>query len=106
MRIYLDESGGKDPNTPHAVLGGLLVTREAFESFEDNWNHLLDDYGIEPPLHMNEFGPHGRLGKIPSCSKQELFDRAVQLIKTHRAKSISASISNEEYNQKHTTACS
>jgi hypothetical protein len=97
LRLYLDESGGKDPNTPDAVLGGLIIRRDNFESFEENWDRLLADHGIEPPLHMKEFGLHGKLGKMSACCKHQLFEGAAYLIKSHRAKSISASISNEEY---------
>lgn len=97
LRLYLDESGGNDPNTPVAIVAGLLITRERFEEFENSWDDLLLEFGIEPPLHMKEFGAHRRLGGMSSCCKQELFGRVAYLIESHHTKTISASISNEEY---------
>lgn len=97
LRLYLDESGGSDPNTPVAVVAGILITREWFEAFETSWDNLLSDFGISPPLHMKEFGRNGRLGSLPSCCKRELFCRVAHLINSHHTKTISASISNAEY---------
>jgi hypothetical protein len=97
LRLYLDESGGSDPNTPVAIVAGVLITREWFEEFENSWDSLLADYGIAPPLHMKEFGVHGRLGHLSICCKRELFGRVADLINSHHTKTISASISNAEY---------
>ena len=97
LRLYLDESGGADPNTPVAVVAGVLITREWFEEFENSWDSLLSEFGIAPPLHMKEFGLDGRFRNVPSCCKRELFGRVVDMINSHHTKTISASITNEEY---------
>ncbi len=98
IRFYLDESGGADPNTPHAVVGGVFITREKFLAFEDEWDGMLDDHKITPPLHMKEFGrPHGRFAAMSDCCRHELFLEAAELIRSHRLSSMSVSLSNEQY---------
>jgi hypothetical protein len=98
VRLYLDESGGSDPNTPHAVVGGMLITRQKFLRFEDAWNQMLDDHKIIPPLHMKDFGrPHGRFAKMSDCCRHELFLEVQELISSHRVGSISVSLSNADY---------
>ena len=100
IRLYLDESGGDDPNTPHAVIGGMLIEGSRFETFENEWDAMLDDHGITPPLHMKEFGrPNGRFAKMSDCCRRELFLEAATLIDSHRIGTISASISNKEYQE-------
>ncbi len=101
LRLYLDESGGNDPGTPHAVVGGILIARTRFLAFEDAWDQMLDEHGITSPLHMKEFGrPHGRLAKISDCCRRELFLEVVDLISSYRVGTISASLGNEEYKQR------
>jgi Protein of unknown function (DUF3800) len=97
LRLYMDESGGDDPNTPHAVIGGILIFRKAFLQFEAEWDRMLSDHGISDGIHMKEFGPHGKLGHISKCCRQELFSRATYLIENYRAFTIAATISNEQY---------
>jgi len=98
VRLYLDESGGQDPNTPHAVVGGIFITRQKFLAFEDAWDGLLEDHEIVPPLHMKEFGrPHGRFAKMSDCCRREFFLEAAELIREHRIGSLSVSLANKEY---------
>ena len=97
LRIYADESGGDDPGTPHAVVGGMLISRKRFLEFEDQWDKLLLGHGVQPPLHMKEFGKDGRLGKMSRCCRKELIDEAVSLIRLYRVGSISISLSNAEF---------
>lgn len=98
VRLYLDESGGQDPKTPHAVVGGIFITRQNFLPFEDAWDQMLEDHGIVPPLHMKEFGrPNGRFANMSDCCRHELFLEAAHLIRAHRIGSLSVSLSNEEY---------
>ena len=65
--------------------------------FEAEWDQMLDRHGIAAPLHMKEFGPHGRFANIGKVCRHELIAEAAQLIITHRIFSIGATISNEEY---------
>lgn len=95
--MYADESGGDDPGTPHAVVGGMLITRKRFLEFEDQWDKLLQGHGVQPPLHMKEFGKNGRFGNMSAWCRKELIDEAVGLISLYRVGSISISLSNEEF---------
>jgi hypothetical protein len=97
VRLYLDESGGKDPNTPKAVVGGLLINYSHFLHFEDEWDHLLDTHGITAPLHMREFGKDGKLGGISICCRREIFTEVAQLINSHKIGSQSSTLTNSEY---------
>lgn len=98
LRLYMDESGGDDPNTPHAVIGGLLIFRRGFLEFEDAWERMLVHHGIHDGLHMKEFWrPHGRLAGISDCCRRELFIEACHLISKYRAVTIAATLSNDEY---------
>ena len=97
MRLYLDESGGKDPNTPHAVVGGLLIRLAEFQPFENAWDSLLKEFSIEPPLHMKEFGrPNGRFAKLSNCCRRDLFHGVAELINTYPQLAMSASIKNQD----------
>jgi hypothetical protein len=98
LRLYMDESGGDDPNTPHAVIGGMLIFRRAFLLFEEEWDRMLVDHGIPEGIHMKEFGrPHGRLAKMSDCCRRELFIEVCYLIQKYRAVTLAATLSNEEY---------
>ena len=97
VTLYLDESGGNDPNTPQAVVGGLVINRSHFLPFEECWDHMLDAHGIIPPLHMKEFTPHGRFAGMSHCCRRELFLEVAELIHSHKIASIAASITNAEY---------
>src|SRR5215469_14884698 len=81
VRLYIDESGDENPGTPHAVMGGLLLNANGFGPFEDEWDKMLQKHGIEAPLHMREFGQHGRFGKMPKRGRYELLSQAADLIK-------------------------
>lgn len=97
LRLYLDESGGSDPGTPHATVGGMLIYRDAFLLFEDDWDQMLLNHGIPDGIHMKELGRHGKLGSLSECCRRELFEEACFLIKKYRAMTLIASLSNKEY---------
>lgn len=97
LRLYMDESGGEDPNTPQAVIGGMLIFRKAFHLFEDEWDRMLQDHGIPGGIHMREFGQHGRLGTISKGCRKELFLEAKYLIERYRAVTIAAALDGEQY---------
>jgi hypothetical protein len=100
LRLYLDESGGADPNTPHAVAGGILVQRKHFIEFENAWDRMLAVRHLKPSLHMKEFGQHGRFGHLSVSERRKLFTEVAKLISVYRVNSISISLSNEEYEAK------
>ncbi len=98
LRLYMDESGSSDPGTPHAVIGGIFISRKRFHQFEAEWSSMLDFYKIAPPLHMKEFGrPDGSLASVPDSRRRSLLTEAVSLIRRHRTGSISVSLSNSDY---------
>jgi hypothetical protein len=97
VRLYLDESGGDDPRTPYAVVGGVLINQSHFLHFEEAWDLMLEKHGIAPPLHMREFGPHGRFANMTDRCRHELFLEVAALINSHKIFSIAATLSNEEY---------
>ena len=100
VRLYLDESGGDDPNTPHAVIGGMLIQSTHFQPFEDAWDAMLISHGVEPPLHMKEFGrPHGKLANMTDCCRYELLLEAATLVNSHKIGSVSVSLTNAEYKE-------
>jgi hypothetical protein len=59
VTCYLDESA-TDGGTPQAVVGGLQMNESHFLGFDPAWREMLHDFGLEPALHMKDFGPHGR----------------------------------------------
>jgi hypothetical protein len=97
VRLYLDESGTRDPGTPQAVVGGLIINYSHFLHFEEAWDEMLNSFQIAPPLHMKEFGRHGRLGTISPHCRGRLFSTVAELVNSHKIASISASVTNAEY---------
>jgi hypothetical protein len=97
LRLYLDESGGSDPGTPHATLGGMLMDRRAFLPFEEAWDQMLERHDIRDGIHMKGLGKHGKLGGLSVCCRRELFEEACYLITRHRALTLVGSLTNQEY---------
>lgn len=96
IQVYLDESGTDDQN-PHAVVAGLVMDPERFLLFDFVWNSILSKYKIEPPLHMREFGKHGRLGYIDYPTRYELFTELAGAINCHKIHSVAVSLEHEQY---------
>jgi hypothetical protein len=65
VECYLDESG-TDGQSPTAVVGGLLLRRKERFYLRQEWAKTLAKHGVTPPIHMREFGPHGRFKDLPS----------------------------------------
>jgi hypothetical protein len=99
VRLYLDESGTRDPNTPQAVVGGMLINYSHFLHFEESWDELLAEFEIKPPLHVKEFTPHGRFAHINPETRRYLFAKVVELIDSHKIASLAATLTNAEYEQ-------
>ncbi|HWZ56183.1 MAG TPA: DUF3800 domain-containing protein [Verrucomicrobiae bacterium] len=97
VRLYLDESGTSDPSTPEAVIGGMLINDSYRPHFEESWRILLEEFGVQPPLHMREFTPHGRLAHISSADRRRLFARVVELIHHHGIATLAAVLANQDY---------
>jgi len=75
----------------------MLINYSHFLHFEDEWDKILESHGIATPLHMKEFGKNGRLGKISQCCRRELFLELSQLINSHKVGSLSATLTNADY---------
>src|SRR5437764_955265 len=73
VRLYLDESGDDNPNTPHAVVAGILTNKHSFDRFEEEWENVLKRHGICHPIHMKEFGPHGCFADVTPDRRHNLF---------------------------------
>jgi len=81
---YCDDSGTNDPS-PVTAIGGPVMSKQSFKSFDGLWAKLLDSYGIFGPLHMRDFvRPHGRhIGIYPEM-KLALFSAVAKLINQHK----------------------
>jgi len=97
IACYLDESGTDNQN-PHAVVAGLVLRRERFIRFDSDWNSILSKFRIDPPIHMNEFGKHGRLGHIDYSTRNKLFKELVYIINRYKIYSVAISLNHEQYN--------
>ncbi len=97
VTCYVDESSTDDKVLPHGVLGGVVMNKNGFLMFEEAWFDLLEEFGIETPLHMNEFGPHGRFGRFDFCQREQLLRAAVNLINDYKIVSITTTVANQEF---------
>jgi hypothetical protein len=96
IRCYLDESGTHDSSS-YAVVAGLVTDRDGFLSLDDEWVDLLARYKVEPPLHMTEFGQHGRHGHLNYKERSKLLWEAVEIINRYKKYSIAATLGREKY---------
>lgn len=95
---YLDESGTGDLN-PQAVVAGLVMDRENYLLFDVAWNSIISKpkYKIESPIHMKEFGKHGRLGHPNYPTRKELFIDLAGIINCYKIHSVAISLGHEQY---------
>jgi hypothetical protein len=96
LQLYMDESGGGDPGTPHAVIGGMLIYRDGYLEFEPAWDEMLKKHCVYG-IHMKEFGRHGRLGYLCDGQRYALLADACALIRKYRAVTMAATLSNADY---------
>jgi hypothetical protein len=96
FQAYLDESGTDDPN-PQAVVAGLVMDKANFLLFDLVWNDILSRYKISLPLHMKEFGKHGRLGYIDYPTRYELFKELSGVINCYKIYSVAVSLGHDQY---------
>ena len=99
VTCYVDESSTDDKVLPHGVLGAVLFNKDGFLAFDSEWSDLLERYAIEPPLHMNEFGQHGKHGHFDSRQRECLIGEAVHLINTYKIISLSTWLGNREWEE-------
>ncbi len=96
LTCYLDESG-TDKHSPQAVLAGLIMHRDSFLIFDTLWNDILIRHGITPPLHMKEFGQHGRHGNLTYDQRYALFNDLANFINAHKTISIAVTLKHEQF---------
>lgn len=96
IRCYLDESGTHE-GSPQATVAGLLMNRDDFLMLDALWNDLMLRHKIQPPLHMKEFGEHGRHGHLNYEERFPLFSDISKLINCHKIMSVAATLSHSQY---------
>ncbi|MGO9176959.1 MAG: DUF3800 domain-containing protein [Desulfobaccales bacterium] len=97
VTCYLDESG-TTPSEPNAVVAGLVMPRNNLLLFDVVWEGILAQYKIKVPLHMKEFGKHGKLGHLDYRARFALFTKLVGAINCYKTHSVAATLSYEEFN--------
>ncbi len=97
VTCYLDESG-TTPSEPKAVVAGLVMTRNNGLLFDVVWESILAQYKINIPLHMKEFGKHGKLGYLDYPARFALFSQMVGAINCYKTHSVAATLSYDEFN--------
>jgi hypothetical protein len=95
---YFDESG-IDGTNPEAVVAGVVMRREAFCLFDRDWNDILSNFKIKPPLHMKEFGEHGRHGHLDYPTRKKLFKELAYIVNRYKIYSVAVSLNHEQYNK-------
>jgi len=97
VTLYLDESATDDAS-PVAVVGGLLLNKSGFDSFNEAFPELLKKHHVPPPLHIKDFWrPKGRLANVSNDTKHALFTDLVPLINECKIYSIAATLTTEKY---------
>jgi hypothetical protein len=96
ISCYLDESGTHS-GSPEATVGGILLDKDNFIMFDVLWEEILLRHKIRPPLHMKEFGEHGRHGHLNYNERYKLFEDISKLINCYKAMSIVASLNHAQY---------
>jgi len=97
VTMYLDESATDDA-APVAVVGGLILNKDGFESFDEAFPKLLEKHGIPPPLHMKDFWrPQGRLANVTNNTRFDLFTELVPLINKCKLYSVAATLTTAKY---------
>lgn len=96
LTSYLDDSGS-DENSPFTVIGGPVFTRIHFRHFSERWLSMLAKHHVASPLHMTDFGEHGKLKDFSYEAKVNLFNDAVAAIHGDYTYSVSISIPQVEF---------
>lgn len=96
LTCYLDESG-TDNNSTVAVVGGLVLTKSQFFWLDAEWRKCLAKHDIPWPLHMKEFGLHGKLKDLDSETRRALFADVASLIRDNKSFSVASVLSADTY---------
>ena len=72
LTCYLDKSG-TDNSSEVAVVGGLILDMSQFRRLDKEWHNILNLHNIPWPLHMKEFGLHGKLKDMRSEARRSFF---------------------------------
>jgi len=96
VTCYLDESG-TDDLAPTAVVAGVVLNKRRFFSLDRLWGEMLARHGVEPPLHMREFGRKGRLRHIGKNERRALFSAAADLINSHKVYTVAATLTQAQF---------
>jgi hypothetical protein len=96
VTCYLDESG-TDLQNAQAVLAGLIMREDQFFMLDALWESMLLRHKIDPPLHMKEFGPHGRHGHLKYDERYGLFIDVANYINAHIIVSVAATLKHDQY---------
>jgi hypothetical protein len=96
VTCYLDESG-TDRNNSQAVVAGLVMRQNQFHKLDYGWDIILERHNIDQPLHMKEFGIHGRHGHLRYLERLALFTDVADLINHNKICSVAATLRREQY---------
>ena len=93
---YMDDSG-TDDNSNIAFIGGTLMNRSGFLSFEGYWNRILHDYRLDS-IHMTDFvRPYGRHIGMGQEMKLSLFSDVTKQINDHKIYSVAIGVAQADY---------
>jgi len=97
VTTYVDESSTDDKVLPDGVLGAMVTNKSGFTLFDPAWSDMLERHHVEPPLHMNEFGQHGKLCHFDACQREYLIREAVGLINHYKIMSFTVRVGNRQF---------
>ena len=95
---YIDESG-TDSDLPVAVVAGLLLDGKGFFWLGQEWEKTLAQHHIPGPIHMREFGPHGRFNDLTHDARRALFADLVEAINDNKLMSVAGTLTAAQYRQ-------
>ena len=93
---YLDESG-TDNNCETVVVGGVVL--EMWQCFwlDIEWRKTLEAHNVPWPVHMKDFGRHGRLRRSKTKERRAFFRDLVRVLNDHKGMSIACRFASEQY---------
>ena len=98
MTCYLDESGTDNDSTV-AVVGGLVMDMKQYFWLDVAWRKVLAKHNIPWPLHMKEFGQHGKFKHVTSEERRALFYDIASALNDNKTYSIASTLSSAEYHR-------
>ena len=98
LTCCLDESG-TDNNSTVAVVGGVVVSHSQFFWIDDELRKVLSKHKLPYPLHMIDFGQHGKLGHLQEEDRRPFFEDLVKVINDNKSLSVASTLSSEKYTE-------